>query len=228
MRIRVRHSYDFGSARGVVGDDLVKARAWDAARSLPGPFALPRNRSEWERAAALPDLDARASDIAAVARQMHAARLCSHGVGTALLELNLARQLPEVRLVCTDYAPQTVERLSAIFIEADVVLRDLRDSDQPEADLHLMHRLDAELGDDEWHDVFARLPKTILFVPNVVLDVAGAAREVARRVLRRGRLTNAGWFRNEAALRSLWSATHTDERRLIGEATAYLLEPRRR
>jgi hypothetical protein len=227
MRIRLRHSYDFGPARSVVGDDLLQADAWDAARSLPG-FSLPRNRSEWERAAALPDLDARARDIAAVARQLHAARLCSHGVGAALLELNLVQKLPEVHLVCTDYAPRTVERLSVMFTEAEVLLRDLTDDDQPEADLHLMHRLDAELGDDEWHDVFARLQKPIVFVPNVVLGLAGAAREVARRVLRPGRLTNAGWFRNEAALRSLWSATHSDERRLVGDATAYVLEPRRR
>jgi hypothetical protein len=227
MRIRVRHAYDFGPARSVVGGDLVEPRAWDAARSLPGPFALPLDRAAWECAAALPDLEARARDIAAIARSLHVKRLCSHGVGTALLELNLARQLPDVRLVCTDYAPHTVERLSAMFAESDVVLRDLTDDEQPEADLHLMHRIDAELGDDEWHDVFARLPKPIVFVPNVVLDLAGAAREVARRVVRRGRLTDAGWFRNEAALRSLWSATHTDERRPIGDARAYLLEPRR-
>jgi hypothetical protein len=227
MRIRVRHAYDFGSARSVVGDDLVQAHAWDAARALPGPFALPHDRAAWERAAARPDLEARARDIAAIARSRRAGRLCSHGVGTALLELNLARELPDVRLVCTDYAPQTVERLSAMFTEANVVLRDLTDDDQPEADLHLMHRLDAELGDDEWHHVFAHLQKPIVFVPNVVLDLAGAAREVARRVVRRGRLTNAGWFRNEAALRSLWSASHTDERRSVGGATAYLLEPRR-
>src|SRR4051812_26736142 len=122
MRIRVRHAYDFGPARRAVGDDLVQARAWDAARLLPGPFALPRNRADWERAAALPDLETRARDIAAIVRTLRVERLCSHGVGTALLELNLARQLPDVHLVCTDYAPQTVERLSAMFTEADVVL----------------------------------------------------------------------------------------------------------
>src|SRR6476661_11210114 len=118
MRIRVRHAYDFGPARSVVGNDLVQAGAWDAARSLPGPFALPRDRADWERAAALPDLDARARDIASIARSLRVGRLCSHGVGTALLELNLTRQLPGVHLVCTDYAPQTVERLSAMFTEA--------------------------------------------------------------------------------------------------------------
>src|SRR5207244_3495580 len=113
---------------------------------------------------------------------------------------------------CTDYAPLTVERLRTLFPEAMVLLRDLTDPEPPSAELHLMHRLDAELDDGAWHRVFGRLPGTVLFVPNVVLDLPAAAREVARRVLRRGRLTHAGWFRNEDALRALWSETHSDRR----------------
>jgi hypothetical protein len=147
-------------------------------------------------------------------------------VGTALLELNISRAAPALRLICTDYAPRTVERLALLFPEAELVLRDLADPDPPSAALHLMHRLDAELDDDAWRKVFARLPEAVLFVPNVVLDLNGAARELGRRVLRRGRLTNAGWFRNEAALRALWSETHLDRRVTVGGAPSFLLSPR--
>jgi hypothetical protein len=225
MKIRVRHAYDFGAARSVVGGELRRPDAWDAARSTPA-FALPPTREAWERHAAQPSLEARARSIAEISRSLDVKRLCSHGVGTALLELNLARALPDVSLVCTDYAPLTVDRLALMFEEAEVVLRDLTDPDQPEADLHLMHRLDAELDDSSWRKVFAELAKPIVFVPNVVLDLSGAVREVGRRLLRPGRMTNAGWFRNEAALRSLWWSTHTDEPRLVGDARAFLLEPR--
>lgn len=219
----MRHAYDFGAARQAVGDNLLKPQAWDAARAAPGPFLLPETRQEWESLADDEELRARARDIAAFAG---AGSLCSHGVGTALLELNIVRAAPGLRLICTDYAPLTVERLAPLFPEAEVVLRDLTDPDPPSASLHLMHRLDAELDDDAWRGVFERLPEQVLFVPNAVLSPLGAMREVARRIVRHGRLTNAGWFRNEPALRVLWHRTHTAKRVMVGGASAYLLEPR--
>jgi hypothetical protein len=114
-----------------------------------------------------------------------------------------------------------------MFTEAMVELRDLTDDAQPVADLHLMHRLDAELDDDAWRAVFACIEAPILFVPNVVLSVVDAAREIGRRLIRRGRLTNAGWFRNEAALRSLWTPTHSTEKREVAGVPAFLLRPHR-
>ncbi|MDX6475984.1 MAG: hypothetical protein QOH95_1495 [Gaiellaceae bacterium] len=226
MKIRVRHTYDFGDAREAVGDDLLQPRAWDAAREVPGPFHLPESRAAWEARADDAELRRRARDIVALAEAEGAASVCSHGVGTALLELNIVRVAPELALTCTDYAPQTVERLRQLFPEAEVVARDLTDPDPPSAALHLMHRLDAELDDDDWRRVFAGLPQKVLFVPNHVLSVSGAAREVARRLVRRGRLTRAGWFRNEPALRALWSDTHADRRVLVGGAPGFLLVPR--
>ena len=226
MRIRVRHRYDFGAARERVGANLLAAEAWDAARSVPGPFALAETRAEWERAAAQPNLDARARDVSAIARELGARSLCSHGVGTAALELNLHRVDPELELICTDYAPRAVERLRRLFPEAQVVLRDLTAPEPPVADHHLMHRLDAELDDDQWSAVFEQLRAPIVFVPNVVLGLAGAARELARGLVRRGSLTEAGWFRNEAALRALWAGSHRDRALTVGGAPGFLLERR--
>jgi len=226
VRIRVRHVYDFGPERGVVGSSLLAPAAWDAARSLPGPFELAATRGAWEASAERGDLRERARDVVSVARALGAASLCSYGVGTASLELNIHRLAPDLKLVCTDFAPLTVERLHRLFPEAEVLLRDLAGSESPPADLHLMHRLDAELDDDAWRSVIAAIESPILFVPNVVLDLPGAAREVARRVLRRGTVTDAGWFRNEAALRALWSDSHTDRELAVSRSRAFLLEPR--
>jgi hypothetical protein len=227
MRLRVPHTYDFGAARDQVGADLVTPAGWDAARAVPGPFALATTRAEWRRLAERDDLARRAADIVEIVRQIDAATLCSHGVGTALLEANVQRLAPSLRLVCTDYAPRTVERLRQLFPEAEILLRDLTAPAPPPADLHLMHRLDAELDDAAWQRVFAALPEPILFVPNVLLDLKGALRELARPVVRVGRVTRAGWFRNEAALRSLWRSTHRDTPVEVGGAPAFLLEPRR-
>ena len=222
MRIRVPHTYALEHG----GTAFDSPEGWDAARLSRGPFALPRDRREWEALAGRSDIQARARDVAEIARARRAGVLCSHGVGTAALELAVHRLDPGLRLICTDYAPATVTRLRSLFSEAEIVLRDLTAPDPPHADLHVMHRLDAELPDNAWKAVFARLSEPVLFVPNVLLGLSGALRELARPVRRRGRVVRAGWFRNEAALRSLWCATHDDLSVSVGGAPAFLLEPR--
>lgn len=225
MRLTVRRVYDFGVESALVGDDLLSPGAWDAARETTGPFGLAAGRAEWEQAARDPDLGRRAADVVRVAEWLEAGSVCSHGVGTGLLELNVHRLAPRLRFVCTDYAPRATRRLAEFFTEADVRLHDLVRDPPPTADLYLMHRLDTELGDDDWREVFGRHTAPILFVPTILLGLRRAAREVVRRVLRGGTV-NAGWFRSEDALRALWSRTHTDRREVVGESTAFLLLPR--
>ena len=48
----MRHHYDFGADRPVVGDDLVRAEAWDALRTrTSGAFAVAASREDLERSA---------------------------------------------------------------------------------------------------------------------------------------------------------------------------------
>src|SRR5437762_1389255 len=50
MRITMRHYFDFGSERALVGDDLARPEAWDALRVRSGgPFAMPESRVELDR-----------------------------------------------------------------------------------------------------------------------------------------------------------------------------------
>lgn len=226
MKLKVRHMYDFGDARGRVGDRLLEPAAWDKARLMSGSFALPATRAEWLRLADQDDLQRRAKDVIRIATHLDASSLCSHGVGTGMLEVNLQHAAPWLRIVCTDFAPLTVERLKHLFVGAEVVLRNLTDPVPPVADLHLMHRLDAELDDIAWRRVFEQIDQTILFVPNVLLNFQIASREIGRRLLRPGRLTDAGWFRNEEALQALWCDTHTAETVDVGGTLSFVLMPR--
>lgn len=220
----LRHTYDFGADGGTVGDDLVRPEAWDAVRDLAGPFGLPRNRAEWEARASSPELAARAHSIAALAGRLEAESICSYGVGVCAVELNLARLAPGLHLACTDYAPRTVERLGALFPEADVIRHDLLRDDPLEADLHLLHRVDTELSDDEWRTVLPRFRAPALVVPAMLLTWRSVAKELALRV-RPGRATRAGYVRTEDALRSLWRPSHRDERLPVGDLTGFLLTP---
>jgi hypothetical protein len=225
VRVTLRHRFDFGDTKRVVGADLVQPSAWDAVRETAGPFGLPAERSEWEQTAAQPELARRAADIVAVVRSCSARSLCSHGVGTGLLELNIHRAAPSLDLACTDYAPRTTERLRRLFPEARVIAHDLGSGEPPPADLHLMHRIDTELDTSTWMRVFPRFSTPILLVPVLLLGLERMVKELGLRLLRPG-ATRAGWVRTEDALRALWAPTHDDEAVTIGGQRSFLLRRR--
>lgn len=226
MKLVVRRVYDFGAQRDEVGETLLSPSAWDAVRRLPGAFHLDDTRAEWLAAGSSPPYPQRAQAVAALVRELGASSLCSHGAGGALLEQRLHELMPELHLTCTDFAPETVARLRELFTGADVVVADLLDpASLPRAELHLMHRLDQELTREEWHDVFSGLDAPVLFVPSEILTPTSAAKELARRALR-PRATRAGLFRNEAALRDLWSSWFDDRHVQLADETGFLLTSR--
>src|SRR3954464_12051168 len=104
MRLTVRHHFDFGSDRELVGDDLVRPEAWDALRTATsGPFGIPQTRAAWEAEAdARPDIAERAPALDAVLERRGVQTLASYGVGGATLELWLHRVAPRRRLILTD------------------------------------------------------------------------------------------------------------------------------
>lgn len=226
MRLAVRRVYDFGAERSEVGSTLLSPEAWDAVRRLPGAFRLADSREEWLAAGSTEPYISRATAVVGVASQLGAGSLCSHGVGTALLEQQVQHFAPEIALTCTDFAPDTVERLRSLFEGVELVQSDLRDVESlPQADLHLMHRLDQELSREEWHSVFASLSSSVLFVPSEILTPVAAVKELVRRVLR-PQATSAGLFRNEAALRDLWAPWFGDRRVAVADEAGFLLTPR--
>lgn len=225
MKITIRRVYDFGRDAPAIGADLLTPAAWDAARETEGPFAIAASMEEWERAGATPSNMERARQIVELARELGAHSLCSYGVGGALIEQQIHRLDPGLRLVCADFAPRTVERLQVLFPEVDVIVRDLSTDGPLPADVHLMHRLDAELSDEGWRRVFELVRSPVIFVPCTVLSSAEATKELVRRLLRPS-ATFAGWFRNEAALRALWAPWFDDRPVTIGCLRGFVLLPR--
>ena len=241
MRLTVRHYYNFGAQTGIVGGDLTSEVAWDRLRldsSLDG-FALPRVRSAWlELCEGDREARRRAEHVARVVSDGAHTSVISIGVGRAHLEYWLKRLRPDVRLTCLDYAQRTVEVLQGLFQECDAVETfDLRVARWPAADgkaLYLCCRVDTELSDAEWVQVFRRMAdagvRRVLFVPSGFLDGRTAAREAVGRLrsLLSGRhSTFAGYLRTKAAFRQLWSASFVSIRQLaVGDQQAFLLERR--
>lgn len=225
MKLTIRRVYDFGPDAQAIGQTLITPEGWDAARDTVGPFALPDDREAWLRAGATAANAERAAEVVAIARELGASSLCSYGVGTGLLEQQVNRLDPELGLICTDFAPRAVGRLQALFPQATVIRHDLASDAPPEAELHLMHRLDTELDASQWRAVFARHTEPVLFVPSQILSLEKAVGELLRR-LRRPRATFAGWFRSEDALRDLWADRFTDTETVVGGLRSFLLRPR--
>ncbi len=223
-KLTLRHHFDFGPHRTLVGDNLAGPRAWDAIRSAaPPPLGQPRTRADWERVAAAPHLIARGTAIAEFARRRGVRELASHGVGAGYLELNIHRAAPDIDLCCTDFAPATVARLRVVFPEATVRTHDLLSDDPPSADLHLLYRVDKDFSDDQLPRVLARFHEPLLFVPTEPIDLKEIAREVYWRIVKRRTSAPAGWSRTESALRELWSNTHVAESVSIADMHGYLL-----
>jgi hypothetical protein len=229
MRITMRHYFDFGSERALVGHDLVRPEAWDALRVRSGgPFAMPESRVELDRVAdEHPELAERARTIDAQVERLGVETLASYGVGPGLLEIWLERLRPEQNLLLTDYAPQTVERLRGLFPEAVVSLHDLLADAPLEADAHLLHRVDTELTDGEWRDLLTRFAQErVVIVATEVATLPRLAAEVLGRLRRRG-LSRAGWLRTREAFEALWEPTHSGRPVDFHDLHGWVLEPRR-
>jgi hypothetical protein len=226
VRLAIPHRYRFGRDRLVVGRELAGERAWDALRlESDGPFALPATRADWEARAADPLVAARA---AALHRHLGDARaVASYGVGTAVTELALARLAPGRRLVVTEFAPETVERLVGLFPEAEVVRHDLRrDLPVEGIDAHVLHRVDTELDDAGFEGLLRRFRSvTLIVVATELLGLRPFARELV--TLARGGSTRAGLVRSRGAFESLWRETHAASRLEVHDLQGWLLVPRR-
>jgi hypothetical protein len=223
----MRHHFDFGPDRAVVGDDLVRAEAWDALRTRThGAFSVAASREELERTAdERPEIGERARAVERWLEEQDVDALASYGVGGAVLEAWLLRSRPE-RLTLTDYGPETVERLRTLFPEAEVVHHDLLRDAPLDAEAHLFHRIDTELTDGQWREVLRRFAGERILV--VATEVA-TPRRLAQEVLLRTRtrhLTRAGWLRTRGSFEALWRETHVAEPLRLHDLDGWALTPR--
>jgi hypothetical protein len=228
MRLTIQHYYDFGADRALVGDDLVRADAWDALRTeSDGPFALPADRAAWERAADdREEIKQRAVEINDWLAERNLDSVASYGAGGATLELWLHRLDPDRRMTLADYAPSTVARLRSLFTGVEVVQHDLLRDAALDAGIHLFHRIDTEFTNSQWKAIMQRFAhESVLFVATELIDLRRAITEWRRRRHYSGQ-TKAGLIRNRASMQSLWQRTHRATPLRVNDLHAWALEPK--
>lgn len=220
------HLYQFGDSPGA---SLRSAAAWDRLRhSHNEGFVIPTERDEWVRAAQQrTDLAERARRVAALVDKLEGRSLASYGVGVAHLEFHIATVAPDIRLLCSDFAPRSVAKLSEIFPEAEIHHHDLRAGPLP-ADVHLMHRIDTEFTTRQWRLIFRTFDGPIIFIPAGLLNATELRTAIASLRSAR-RATWSGYSRTLPAMLHLWKGSGYQESLAVdGLEKLYLLQRRDR
>jgi len=230
LRVTIRHYYDFGTDRAIVGDDLVRPDAWDRLRTkTSGVFAIPPTREEFvQTAEGRADIAGRARAIDAWLEGRGARVVASYGVGGAALEWWLHKLRPRRKLIVTDYGEATVQRLVETFPEVVVRYHDMHRDEQPVAEVHLFQRIDTALTNRAWKEVFTRFARVpILVVATEVLDLRRLLLELRlRRRMKLRHATKAGYIRSSAAFEALWRPTHTSHPIRMHDLSSWELRPR--
>lgn len=225
----MRHHFDFGSDRAVVGDDLVRPVSWDALRTeTSGAFALAHSPEELQRMAkARAEIGGRARAIDSWLENEKFGTLASYGVGAAVLEWWLLQIRPGRRMLLAEYAPRTLERLRELFPGAEIHRHDLLDDPPLRADVHLFHRVDTELSDAEWRETIERFAHaTVLVVATELATPRRVASELLLR-MRSRHAARAGWLRTRDAFEALWRETHDARPLHLHDLNGWALTPRR-
>ena len=228
IRLTLPHRYDFGADTPLVGDDLLRPESWDSLRTrTSGPFSIASDRDELEACAdARPEIGERMRVVDAWLREREARTVISYGAGGGLPEIWLLRIDPERRIVLTDYAPGTVTRLRELLPEAEVHRHDLLRDPPLEGDVHMFHRIDTELDNDQWRGVYRRFAgQTIFVVATGILPTDEIPKQVLSAIRNR-HATHAGWTRTRAAFESLWRKTHRATPMKLADLEGWTLEPR--
>ena len=214
VRITIRHHFDFGAdrerrrrrprpARGLgraAHTDRRRLRSRRVARGARARAAEARRRSASARGRSTRWLEQNATS--ARSRRTASAAACSRRW--------LQRLRPERRLLLAEYAPETVERLRALFPGAEV--RPARPARRPAADggraplpprRHRADRRAVARG-----RCGASRARRVLVVATEVATPRAARCRSCSCALRSRRLTRAGWLRTRGAFEALWRDTH--------------------
>ena len=223
----MRHHFDFGADRPVVGDDLVRPESWDALRTqTAGAFALAGSRDELERTAdGRPELGDRARAIdrwlriegSARSRRTASGARCSRPGYCASIRSGVCCSPTTRRKRSSDCARS--------FPEAEVQRHDLLGDPPLPAGAHLFHRVDTELTDAEWREALRRFEReTVLVVATEIATPRRLLQELLLR-LRSRRLSRAGWLRTRDSFDALWAVTHVATPFRLPDLEAWTLEP---
>lgn len=225
----MRHFYPFYGVEVALKDnELNSANSWDFLRANDPHFSIALDREEWLMASENKvkkdgqdgKMIERAKYISEIVKNNNSEVLFSVGSGGAGVEYQIKKNIPNLRMVCSEYAEDSVRRLKNVFLEAeDVIFFDILKSSWNDVKnkyagknlLVFMYRIDINFSDEEMKDIFIKLHDSKIDKILIILCGRLTIRGIFNRFFRRIKwvLTNtkyvfAGYVRTEKTYISFW------------------------
>ena len=191
MRYTSKHYFNFGKKLNAQ-NTLINQEGWASVRCDDNntPFAIPNEEMAFVEKA-LKQYNPESHDIINLACEKGFCEVFSVGCGCGYLEYNLKNRKPELTVIATDFNPNFVARLKRVFKTCDQVdtFNMMTDDYKSSYDLmYLFFRIDTELSNQQWLDVFRKMhedkAKYVLIVATEFLTFERFAKETVRGMLR--------------------------------------------
>jgi hypothetical protein len=244
----IKHYQMFGDSR-LKNNSLNFMESWDTLRSSNPHFSIPETREEWlsaSEAKVVKDgqdkgLVSRAKDISVLFANKKINSVFSAGVGGAGLEYQIKKNLPGIKMVCSEYSPQNVSMLKKVFTECDdVILFDILKGDwnfvkenylKDANSVLIIYRLDAGFTNEEWRKIFESIHnagiKNVLYIPTGLLTLLSIWNRKKREIkwaMTRKPVSFAGHLRSKKKFQSFWRGLYGEEGLNPGGLQGFFLE----
>jgi hypothetical protein len=224
IRLTLPHWYGFTDGVRLEHAGPLTEEEWGRLRERDTAFGFGRSRDEWIAFAhSNQALVERAGGVTELLARWNVNRLVSVGAGTGIFEFLLKSSAPDLKLRCGDWEADSIPILRERLADVDSIERmDLRRPDwvQDPDEAVLLNRVDMELSDVEWHDVFAKVAargaKRIVWIPCGLLTAISMFTELRGVVVGLGmrrHLYRSGYLRTPARMTELFAAHY--ERREV-------------
>lgn len=246
----MKHYQTFGDfSSELVNNSLNHIESWQTLRDNHPHFSISQDRDEWIKAAELKivkdgqdnGLIQRAEEIVRFLEKECIATLFSVGVGGAGLEYQIKKRMPQLRIICSEYEPKTVDRLKKVFLEADEIFGfDILNGDWLEVynkylannkSAVLMYRLDAGFSNMEWRQIFESMFRAgisnIIYIPTTTLTLLSIWNRKSREIkwfLSRTPVSFAGYLRTKKVFQSFWKTFYTGKDMVFGGLKSFYLK----
>jgi hypothetical protein len=236
--VAAKHYVSFGVS---MPKEAVLKEGWNTLRSAHPRYNFSGDRTEWlqeiydnTKDAQDPEIDQRARDIVALCTARSITSIFSVGAGAAGLEYRIAKLAPEISVTISEYFPDSVKKLSAVFHEGKVRAFDALDEKawkeiSPKT-LVLLYRLDREFSPAQWRSIFTHMHnagmQNALFVLQYTFTILWYIQErirVLRAMLLAKKVLMVGHIHNVPSLRNLWGSYYGDTPIRIGSWQGFFL-----
>lgn len=232
MHCTIEHYYKFPSHNNL-GDKLTIKEGWDKVRCDDNctPFSIPNNVIDYNKMA-ITEYKDESKDIADLVDHKGHTTILSVGCGRGFLEYNIKTSSPELKVIATDFNEQSIERLkNVLFICDDVEVFDLLEDRfyYFEGLIYLLFRVDTELDNDTWLNIFYKMHeagvKYILVVATEFVSINSLIKETVKKLLKNVlHYSFSGYIRTKESFENLWADYYIIDKPVkIGNFCGYYL-----